>query len=90
MGEYALLARRSGDAWFLGFMNNGRDRTFDVPLDFLAKGRAYVADIYSDDPAVPTRTHVKIERRPVTSATVLKLAASAQGGQAVRIAPAGK
>ncbi len=87
IGQYAVIARRSGDDWFLGCMNAGQSRVLDVPLSFLRKGLRYTAYVYSDDPATPTRTHVKIERLPVDAATVLKVAMSAQGGQAVRIVP---
>ena len=89
IGEYAVIARRSGASWFIGAMNSGEDRTLAVPLTFLEAGREYTAHIYSDDPATQTRTHVKVERRPVTAATVLQVAMSAQGGQAIRISPAG-
>jgi len=88
IGEYAIIARRRGSDWFVGLMNSGRPRTFNVPLEFLDAGKAYVAHIYSDDPAVATRTHVRIDRFSVDRDTVLKMSASAQGGQAVRIVPA--
>ncbi len=88
IGEYAIMARRSGSDWFMGFMNSGQARTFDVSLDFLDSGRKYVAHIYSDDPAVATRTRVRIDRFAVDRDTVLKMAASEKGGQAVRIVPA--
>jgi alpha-glucosidase len=87
IGEYAVMARRSGAEWFIGGMNSTEAQTLDVPLDFLESGREYSASIYSDDPSVQTRTHVKIERQPVNSGTVLKVAMPAQGGQAIRIAP---
>jgi alpha-glucosidase len=88
VGEYAVIARRSGAAWFVAGMNSGEARTLDVPLGFLTRGRKYTAHIYSDDPSVTTRTRVKVERQPVDASTTLKLVMSAQGGQAVRIAPA--
>ncbi|MDQ3815160.1 MAG: glycoside hydrolase family 97 protein [Armatimonadota bacterium] len=88
IGEYGVIARRSGASWFIGYMNSGQARSFDVPLTFLDAGKKYVAHIYSDDPAVPTRTHVRIDRFAVDSSTVLKLTATAQGGQAIRIVPA--
>lgn len=89
IGEHAVIARRSGVEWFIGCMNSGEPRTFDVRLDFLEKQRRYVAHIYSDDPGVATRTHVKIDRVTVDATSVLKIAVSAQGGQAVHIVPAG-
>jgi alpha-glucosidase len=88
IGEYAVMARRSGGNWFIGCMNSGKPRNFNVPLEFLDAGSKYIAHVYSDDPAVPTRTHVKIERFVVDRDTELKISVSAKGGQAVRIVPA--
>ena len=85
IGEYAAIARRSGANWFIGCMNANQARTLDLPLNFLDPDRKYIANIYSDDPAVATLTHVKIERIPVDSRTVLHPAMSDKGGVAVRI-----
>jgi len=87
VGQYAVLARRSGDCWYLGAMNAGQSRTLQVPLAFLDRGRAYTAHLYCDDPSVATRTHVRIDRRPVDAGTVLELVLTAQGGEAIRIRP---
>ena len=42
-GEYAIIAKRKGDKWFIGGMtNNGQtEREFAVKLDFLKKDRTY-------------------------------------------------
>jgi alpha-glucosidase len=87
IGEYAVLARRSGENWFIGCMNGNDPHTLDVPLDFLDKDHQYIAHIYSDDPAVATRTGVKISRRTVDSSSVLKVELPPHGGQAIRIRP---
>jgi alpha-glucosidase len=87
IGEYAVIARRRGDNWFLGGMNSDEPCSFDIPLQFLDAGRQYTAHIYSDDPTVPTRTCVKIERRTVDRGTVLKVALPTRGGQAIRFVP---
>ncbi len=87
IGSYAVIARRSGSEWYIGCMNAGRDRTLDMPLDFLDKNTKYTAHIYSDDPDVPTRTHVRIERRPVDCTGVLEASMGSKGGMAVRITP---
>jgi alpha-glucosidase len=34
--DHVVIARRSGDRWFLGAGVSGAGRTLDVPLDFLA------------------------------------------------------
>jgi alpha-glucosidase len=87
IGRYAVIARRSSGSWFVGCMNAGEPRTLDIPLDFLTAGRRYMAHIYRDDSAVPTRTHVRVERKLVTRSTVLPATMSAKGGQAVHIEP---
>ncbi|MFH1718907.1 MAG: glycoside hydrolase family 97 N-terminal domain-containing protein [Planctomycetota bacterium] len=88
IGQYAVLARRSGESWFIGCMNADDTHTFEIPLGFLDNGRQYVAHIYTDDSAIPTRTHVKISRYIVDSSSILKAELPARGGQAIRIVPA--
>lgn len=88
IGDYAVLARRSGEDWFVGCMNSGEPRTLSVPFHFLPEGKTYVAHVYSDDPSVKTRTHVRIDRYRVDSRTVFETSMTAQGGQAIRLVPA--
>ncbi len=88
IGHYAVVARRSGAQWFIGCMNAGEPRTLAVPLSFLEAEKRYIAHIYSHDPNVPTRTHVKIERFGVDAKTVLTARMNKNGGMAVRIVPA--
>ena len=88
IGEYAVFARRSGESWFIGCMNADDPHTFEIPLDFLKKDYPYVAYIYSDDPGVPTRTHVKISRCTVDSSSILNAELPPRSGQAIRIHPA--
>jgi alpha-glucosidase len=85
IGQYAVIARRSGHEWYVGAMNDGQARTLDLPLDFLDSDRRYTAHIYSDDPTVPTRTHVRIDRRPVDARTVWQIELAPRCGQAIRI-----
>jgi alpha-glucosidase len=88
IGQYAVIARRSGTNWFIGAMNAGSTRTFNVPLDFLPSGQTYVANVYSQDASVPTRTHVRIDRLLVTAQTNLSFTLNASRGEAVRLTPA--
>jgi alpha-glucosidase len=86
ISEYAVIARRHGNEWFIGAMNSTEPRTLEVPLSFLGAGK-FTAHIYSDDPAINTRTKVRIDRTDVTAASTLKCIMTAQGGQAIRITP---
>jgi alpha-glucosidase len=49
VGEHILLARRSGDDWYVGAMTNWTARDLDLDLSFLPTG-AYDAEIFSDGP----------------------------------------
>ena len=87
IGAYAVVARRKGQDWFIGCLGAVEPRTLDVTLDFLPEGQSFVAHIYRDDKTVPTRTKVSIERRDVSSKTVLQVSLGKQGGVAMRIVP---
>lgn len=88
IGEYAVLARRWRQSWFIGCMNANDPHSFNVPLDFLDKDHRYIAHIYSDDPAISTRTGVKISRCIVDSSSIVKVVLRPRCGQAIRIHPA--
>lgn len=89
IGKYVVTARRSGEKWFVGAITNNDGRTLEIPLDFLGKGRMYVASFYTDGgDAVQTRTHVAISRRIVTSSTVVTAGLKPSGGMAMQITPA--
>jgi alpha-glucosidase len=45
--SYVVLARRSGDTWYVGAMNNEMARTVDIPLTFLGTGQ-YEAVVWQD------------------------------------------
>lgn len=48
IGEYISMARRSGDEWFVGTVNNQQERTLQLKLNFLKPGIVYEATIYKD------------------------------------------
>jgi alpha-glucosidase len=92
IGDYVVVARqeRDGDEWFLGAITDEEARSFDVPLDFLERGRAYVAEIYADGPGahwLHDPLPVAISSREVDASTILRLELAPGGGQAVRIRP---
>ena len=87
ISKYAVMARRSGDNWFIGSITNTEPRELKIQLSFLDKNKKYEATIYSDDPNVNTRTHVAIEKRKVNVNMELTLKMSASGGQAILLKP---
>jgi alpha-glucosidase len=93
IGDYVAVARRErgGQTWFVGAITDEEGRTLDLPLSFLPRGQRYVAEIYADGPKanwVDNPLPVTISRRPVTSATRLRVILAPGGGQAIRIRPA--
>lgn len=88
IGRYASVARRHGEAWFVGSIRPDGQGRLDVPLAFLKPGVNYSATVFSDrDVENPDSRAVKIERLSVSRATVLHAMMPANGGQAVWIVP---
>lgn len=46
-GEYVVVARRSGEEWFIAGMNNNKERTINVNFDFL-KQKIYDVVLYEE------------------------------------------
>jgi|WetSurMetagenome_2_1015567.scaffolds.fasta_scaffold11355_3 alpha-glucosidase len=46
-GNYVAIAKRSGENWFVGVLNNSIGKTIDLKLDFLTAGD-YEAEIWAD------------------------------------------
>lgn len=88
IGKYATIARRNGNDWFIGTINDRQSRTLKAPLTFLDRDKHYTARVYSDDDSVSTRTHVGIKTCAVDARTVLEVPLHPAGGQAVWITPA--
>jgi len=87
LGEYLVIARRNGDAWYIGGITNGESRSFNIDLSFLKSGpyRATVmtdginADRFAEDYKKTTQT--------VTNSSILKIQMAPEGGFAAMINP---
>jgi alpha-glucosidase len=89
IGDYVVVARqqRGGRDWYLGATTDENARKLDIPLDFLAAGKRYEAQIYRDAPDadyLDNPTALVIEKRTVTSQDRLEAALARGGGLAVR------
>lgn len=87
-GEYITIARKdkNSENWFLGAITNENSRIETVPLNFLDKGKKYIATIYKDADNADWKTNpeaYKIEKVAVNSSSVLKLKLANGGGAAV-------
>ncbi len=65
VGEYIVVARKSGSQWFIGGMTNSEERSLDIDLSFLKDGNHKViifqdADDANDDPTHAVRNEIEI------------------------------
>ena len=88
--EYITAARKAkgSDNWFVGGVTGMKAHQSTVKLDFLEKGKKYVATIYQDAKNANYKTNPQayvITKKTVTSKSVLKLNSVAGGGFAISI-----
>jgi alpha-glucosidase len=85
--EHVVLARRSGENWYLGAMTNWDTRDLEIPLDFLGSGE-YEAEVFADGPdADKAATSLNIVRKRVTATDKLAVHLAPGGGAAVILTP---
>lgn len=84
VGEYVVVARRSGNDWWVGAMTSREARELKVPLAFLGDG-SYRAEIHRDDPAA---THgMTSESRDVKASDVIEAKLGESGGLVIHLTP---
>ena len=89
-GDYITVARKAKGTnnWFIGNVNGLEKRTSKIKLDFLEKGKKYIATIYADAPDADYKTNpqaYKISTKTVTNKSTLKLNSARGGGYAISI-----
>ena len=83
VGEYIVVARRSGRDCFLGAMAGSRPRELKVGLGFLGRG-TYTADIWKDGPDADKNPAQTVrEQKTVNSKDSLEVRLAPGGGMAV-------
>ena len=81
--EYLIVARRKGKDWYLGAINNSRDRVVGVPLSFLYAGN-YAAELYTDGEDAHTSPNtVKRESKSVKASDKLNVTLASGGGAVI-------
>ena len=83
IGKFATIVRRSGDDWFLGSLTGEVQNTLQLKLKFLKTGAKHEAAIYTFDPESESSTKVKIEKRDVTSESLLIFEIEQSSGLAI-------
>lgn len=83
--KYILIARRKGNEWFIGSINNREARQITVPLDFLPAGE-YTATLYTDaKDAAMNPDHLAKGQRKVHASDKLFINLAGGGGVAIHL-----
>lgn len=83
IGEYIIMARRSGAMWYVGGITNTNARSVVLNCSFLTPGKQYKATIYTDD--VLSDDKVTIETKSVSCKDKLTFNLKSSGGFALKI-----
>ncbi|MEO0470125.1 MAG: glycoside hydrolase family 97 catalytic domain-containing protein [Bacteroidota bacterium] len=85
LGEYAIIARRKGNEWYVGAMTNWQEREVEIDLSFLGKG-LHQAHIWQDGPnaAKHAEDYTKVVQG-VRNDDRLNIRLAPGGGAAIRI-----
>lgn len=84
VAEYAVVARRSGQSWYLGAITNERPRTVELRMGMLVPGAPYTLKTWCDG---ETKTSVAIRESGMKGGEPLTLSLGASGGCAAVIEP---
>jgi alpha-glucosidase len=81
--EYIVIARRKGNDWYVGAINNKKERQISIPLSFSEKGN-YEAEIYSDDKNARQHPNkVIIKKMDVSDTGTADITLAPDGGTAI-------
>jgi alpha-glucosidase len=84
VGEFVILARRSGAEWYLGAVTDTKARAIAVPLGFLGPG-SFTAESWFDDDT--TKHGLGYRRTNVVATDALTVDLHPAGGALVKVAP---
>jgi alpha-glucosidase len=87
VGKFIVIARRSGQRWYLAAMTGDNAAQLQAPLKFLGKGK-WTLHSFADDPGSTDAEAVVESTREVTAKTMLPLSLVPGGGFAGTISPA--
>ncbi|MGB4704723.1 MAG: glycoside hydrolase family 97 protein [Candidatus Saccharicenans sp.] len=89
IGDYAVVARKNGERWYLGAMTDWSPREFELKLDFLEAGKSWVVELWEDGVNADrfASDFVRKSFRAVSGETI-KLRLAPGGGAVARFTPA--
>lgn len=79
MGEYAVVARRSGSDWYISVLNAGKKRKIALPLDLLKNTKQYQATLYYQA-STTSKNAVKVKQIHLSDQKALTIDVIANSG----------
>jgi hypothetical protein len=86
LDQFASVARKAGDDWFVGTVTNRDARIVEIDFNFLPENKKYLATIYEDTVethSTNNRESYSIRKMEVNSSTRLKVKLAPGGGNAI-------
>jgi len=87
ISKYTVMARRSGNDWFVGAITNQQERKLQIPTGFLKQGKYDIEFIEDGVNAASRAEDYKRVENDFTSGEILNLNLAAGGGWVARISP---
>ena len=86
LGSYIVTARRKGNSWYIGGLNNWDKRELKIDMAFLEKDKQYKAVVYKDGVnAHKQAADYKVDHLEVNSESVLPMDCASGGGFVIKI-----
>ena len=80
-GNYVAIAKRSGNIWFIGAMNNSIGKVIELETDFLQKDGGYDIETLSDTRKSDTDPkEIKIAKKEIRPGEKIKVTMAKNGG----------
>ena len=89
-GDFITIARKEKgkNNWYIGAITDEQSRIANISLDFLEKGKKYIATLYIDNKNSSFRVNPEgyhIEKKEVDATQMLRLQLASGGGCAISI-----
>ena len=84
-GDYVAIAKRSGNEWFIGIMNNSKMKEVTIKLDFIAPGVSSLSSWADAEDANSSPKNLKISTQTVQQGDLLKVKMADNGGWVARV-----
>ncbi len=85
VGEYAVIARRSGDNWYVGGVNNWNQRDVEIDLSFLPAGEYEMVNMIDGYKANAIARDFRIVKQNVNNSNKIKVRMANGGGFAMKL-----